>query len=66
MSEITAESLANDWATNPRWKNVRRDYSAEDVMSLRGKVQEEFTLAKRGSEGLIKSRRFLRRPARSP
>ena len=50
MSEITAESLANDWATNPRWKNVRRDYSAEDVMSLRGKVQEEFTLAKRGSE----------------
>ena len=50
MSEITAESLANDWATNPRWKNVRRDYSAEDVMSLRGTVQEEFTLAKRGSE----------------
>ena len=50
MQDITAESLTNDWANNPRWKNVRRDYSAEDVMSLRGTVQEEFTLAKRGAE----------------
>ena len=50
MAEITAETLAQDWQDNPRWATVRRDYSAEDVMSLRGKVQEEFTLAKRGSE----------------
>ncbi len=50
MSDITAESLANDWATNPRWAHVKRDYTPEDVMSLRGTVQEEFTLAKRGSE----------------
>ena len=50
MSEITAESLTNDWNTNPRWATVRRDFTAEDVMSLRGKVQEEFTLARRGSE----------------
>ena len=50
MSDITAESLANDWATNPRWEHVKRDYTPEDVMSLRGTVQEEFTLAKRGSE----------------
>ena len=50
MAEITAESLQKDWDENPRWANVRRDYSAEDVMSLRGKVQEEFTLAKRGAE----------------
>lgn len=50
MSDITAESLAHDWATNPRWAHVKRDYTPEDVMSLRGTVQEEFTLAKRGSE----------------
>ena len=50
MSEITAESLEQDWTTNPRWANVKRDYSGADVMSLRGTVQEEFTLAKRGAE----------------
>ncbi len=50
MAEITAESLQKDWDENPRWANVRRDYSPADVMSLRGSVQEEFTLAKRGAE----------------
>lgn len=50
MSEITAESLEQDWQSNPRWANVKRDYSGADVMSLRGSVQEEFTLAKRGAE----------------
>ncbi len=50
MSEITAESLEQDWKTNPRWAHVKRDYSGADVMSLRGTVQEEFTLAKRGAE----------------
>ena len=50
MSEITAESLEQDWQNNPRWAHVKRDYSGADVMSLRGTVQEEFTLAKRGAE----------------
>ena len=50
MAEITAETLAQDWQDNPRWATVRRDYTPADVMSLRGKVQEEFTLAKRGAE----------------
>ena len=50
MADITAQSLEQDWQSNPRWAHVRRDYSAADVMSLRGKVQEEFTLAKRGAE----------------
>lgn len=50
MAEITAETLEKDWATNPRWAGVKRDYSGADVMSLRGTVQEEFTLAKRGAE----------------
>ena len=46
------EQLEKDWAENPRWANVRRDYSAEDVVRLRGSVIEEYTLATRGAEKL--------------
>lgn len=44
--------LKKDWAENPRWANVKRGYSAEDVVRLRGSVQPENTLAKRGAEKL--------------
>jgi len=46
------KQLEKDWAENPRWANVKRDYSAEDVVRLRGSVQEEYTLATRGAEKL--------------
>ncbi|GAA4366548.1 isocitrate lyase [Paeniglutamicibacter cryotolerans] len=49
-----AAALENDWATNPRWNGVTRDYSGTDVVKLQGRVQEENTLAKRGSEKLWK------------
>jgi len=42
--------LEADWADNPRWKGVSRTYSAEDVVKLRGTVQIEHTLARRGAE----------------
>jgi isocitrate lyase len=45
-------ALKKDWAENPRWKNVSRGYSAEDVVRLRGSVQPEHTLAKHGAEKL--------------
>ncbi|MGB9990900.1 isocitrate lyase [Pseudoduganella rhizocola] len=45
-------ALQQDWDTNPRWKGVTRTYSAEDVIRLRGSVQIEHTLAKRGAEKL--------------
>ena len=32
------EDLEQDWATNERWNGVKRDYSAEDVVRLRGSV----------------------------
>ncbi len=48
----TAATLAERWATDPRWSGVVRDYSAEDVVALRGSVAEEHTLARRGSEVL--------------
>ena len=46
--------IKQDWAANPRWKGVKRGYTAEDVYRLRGSVQIEHTLAKRGAEKLWK------------
>ena len=51
----TAEQIALDWKNNPRWADVRRNYSAEDVARLRGTVQVEHSLARRGAERLWKS-----------
>ena len=48
------KALEQDWATNPRWKNVKRNYSAADVVRLRGSLNVEHTLAKRGAEKLWK------------
>ena len=47
-----AARLAGDWATNPRWRSIKRDYTARDVVRLRGSVQEEHTLARLGAERL--------------
>ncbi|GAB3727783.1 isocitrate lyase [Nocardiopsis nanhaiensis] len=49
--EASAE-LQRDWETNPRWAGIERTYSADDVVRLRGSVQEEHTLARRGAERL--------------
>ncbi len=45
-------ALEKDWATNPRWKGVQRNYTAADVVRLRGSLVVEHTLARRGSEKL--------------
>ena len=45
-------ALEQDWAENPRWKGVRRSYSAVDVVRLSGSVRVEHTLARRGAEKL--------------
>jgi len=50
-----AKDLENKWNTDPRWKGVKRNYSAEDVIKLRGSVMIEHTLARRGAERLWKS-----------
>ncbi len=46
------EALETEWAESPRWKGVQRDYSAEDVVRLRGSVLIEHTLARVGAEKL--------------
>ena len=56
MTQPTREqqiaALEKDWAENPRWMGIKRGYSAADVVRLRGSVQVEHTLAKRGAEKL--------------
>ncbi|MDN5757399.1 MAG: isocitrate lyase [Tomitella sp.] len=48
----TAAEIQQDWDSNPRWKHVTRNYTAEQVAELQGTVVEEHTLARRGAEVL--------------
>ena len=48
----TAAELQLEWDADQRWSGIRRDYTAEDVVALRGPVREEQTLARRGAERL--------------
>ncbi|MDX1344992.1 MAG: isocitrate lyase [Sedimenticolaceae bacterium] len=50
--EEQVAALEKEWADDPRWANVERGYTAEDVVRLRGSVQPEYTIAKRGAEKL--------------
>jgi isocitrate lyase len=40
-----AEFLTQQWAEDARWKGIRRDYSAQDVLDLRPSIKVEHTLA---------------------
>src|SRR5919201_4010386 len=48
----TAEELTARWQADPRWAGVIRNFTAGDVMSLRGPVREQRTLAERGAHRL--------------
>jgi isocitrate lyase len=56
MTQPTREqqiaALEKEWAENPRWRGIKRGYSAADVVRLRGSIQPEHTLARRGAEKL--------------
>ena len=47
-----ASTMAEGWRSDPRWRGVRRDYAAEDVLRLRPQVLVEHTLARVGAERL--------------
>ncbi len=47
-----AGELERRWAQDPRWTGIDRDYTAEEVVRLRGSVIPECTFARRGSERL--------------
>ncbi len=48
------DALKKDWAENPRWKNVKRPYTAEEVVALRGSIVPKNTLAELGALKLWK------------
>ncbi|WP_425429623.1 isocitrate lyase [Dokdonella immobilis] len=48
----SAADISRDWTSNPRWAGIRRNYSAEDVVRLRGSVHIEHSLARLGAEKL--------------
>ena len=53
MSKVrSAKDIQKEWDSNPRWKNVKRDYTAEEVAKLSGSVEIEYSLAKQGAEKL--------------
>jgi len=49
---LAQDCLNYEWTNNPRWRGIERPYTAEDVLRLRGSVQIEHTLARRGAERL--------------
>jgi isocitrate lyase len=50
--EQEAAQLKRDWSENPRWAGIKRPYTAEEVVRLRGSLMVEHTLARRGAEKL--------------
>jgi isocitrate lyase len=50
--EDQVAALERQWASDARWASVKREYSAADVVRLRGSMQVEYTLARRGAERL--------------
>ena len=52
--KLEAQRLQKEWTESPRWKGIKRGYTADEVVRLRGSVVVEHTLAKRGAEKLWK------------
>jgi len=50
--ETEVRNLQRSWAEDARWQGVKRGYSADEVVRLRGSVVVEHTLARRGAEKL--------------
>ena len=52
MNGQQVAALMTSWESDARWKGVKRPYTAEDVLRLRGSIQIEHTLARLGAERL--------------
>jgi isocitrate lyase len=51
LIHLEAEELERGWEAQ-RWQGIKRDYSAADVIRLRGSLAIEHTLARRGADRL--------------
>jgi isocitrate lyase len=54
MTNSRAKALQESWEMDKRWNGITRPYTAEDVIKLRGSLDIEHTLARRGAEKLWK------------
>jgi isocitrate lyase len=52
MTNSRAKELQESWELDKRWNGITRPYTAEDVIKLRGSIDIEHTLARRGAEKL--------------
>ncbi|HVU70979.1 MAG TPA: hypothetical protein VHD63_27880, partial [Ktedonobacteraceae bacterium] len=52
MRERQAAELEASWQTERRWQGMRRPYTPQDVLRLRGSLRIEYTLARLGAERL--------------
>lgn len=50
--EEFVKRLSDDWKNNPRWEGIKREYTAEDVWSLRGPVDIKYSIAELTSRKL--------------
>ncbi|MEJ9210716.1 isocitrate lyase [Bacillus smithii] len=54
MADPRVQKLKESWENDERWKGITRPYTAEEVIKLRGSIDIEYTLARRGAEKLWK------------
>ncbi|MFJ7829115.1 isocitrate lyase [Peribacillus sp. NPDC046944] len=62
MTNERVEQLQQSWETDSRWNGIKRTYTAEEVIKLRGSIDIEQTLARRGAEklwNLLKQEDFI-------
>ncbi|MBM6617169.1 isocitrate lyase [Bacillus suaedaesalsae] len=52
MTNERVKVLQENWELDSRWNGVTRPYTPEDVLKLRGSIDIEYTLARRGAEKL--------------
>jgi isocitrate lyase len=50
--EKRIQQLRESWNNDSRWNGIKRPYSAEEVIKLRGSIDIEYTLATKGAEKL--------------
>ncbi|MFY0760263.1 MULTISPECIES: isocitrate lyase [Metabacillus] len=50
MTNERVQKLKENWEMDARWNGVERPYTAEEVIRLRGSIDIEHTLARRGAE----------------
>ena len=46
------KNFLEEWKTSPRWKGIKRPYTVDDVLKLKGSIHCEYTIAKLGCKKL--------------